>query len=43
MGYSFWSGVGGGLNYLLAHISRRFKHAHHETKDRLDKTKLKIS
>ena len=26
---------GVGLNYLCAHIDQRFKHAHHESKDRL--------
>ena len=30
-----WGGgaVGGRLNYFRAHIHRRFKHAHHETRD----------
>ena len=26
-------GGGGGLNYFRAHIHRRFRHAHHETRD----------
>ena len=28
-------GGGGGLNYFRAHIHRRFRHAHHETRDHL--------
>ena len=27
-------GGGQGLNYFRAHIHQRFRHAHHETKDR---------
>ena len=36
--WSGWEGGGGGggaLNYLNTHIHRRYKHAHHETKNRL--------